>query len=218
MTGVQTCALPICTDARILPGNPIVGHAIGIGGTFAGALDTPQGPGTDLSVAIVAASLADNSAELVDALRGLFSDGVPPPPEWVARIPLVGERIDDYWRSLATDQSRMIEALKEMFVSARALLVQSGGYLAAGLLQLTLSVLVAFFLFRDGEAVGASVQRAASRVGGPDGQRLLQVAGHTISSVVYGILGTALAQGVLAGIGFVIAGVPGALLLGLATF
>ena len=50
------------TDARILPGNPIVGHAIGIGGTFAGALDTPQGPGADLSVAIVAASRRKTSA------------------------------------------------------------------------------------------------------------------------------------------------------------
>jgi len=47
---------------------------------------------------------------------------------------------------------------------------------------------------------------------------LLEVAGKTVNSVVYGILGTALAQGVLAGIGFLIAGVPGATLLGLATF
>lgn len=40
----------------------------------------------------------------------------------------------------------------------------------------------------------------------------------TIRGVVYGVLGTAFAQGTLAGIGFWIAGVPGALLLGFATF
>jgi len=62
------------------------------------------------------------------------------------------------------------------------------------------------------------VRDAASRVAGPDARHLLEVAGKTVNSVVYGILGTALAQGVLAGIGFLIAGVPGATLLGLATF
>jgi predicted PurR-regulated permease PerM len=44
------------------------------------------------------------------------------------------------------------------------------------------------------------------------------VAGKTVRGVVYGILGTALAQAVVAGIGFVIAGVPGAALLALLTF
>src|SRR5690606_698770 len=47
---------------------------------------------------------------------------------------------------------------------------------------------------------------------------LRDVAGGTIRGVVYGILGTAIAQGLLAGIGFAIAGVPAAALLGLVTF
>jgi predicted PurR-regulated permease PerM len=85
-------------------------------------------------------------------------------------------------------------------------------------MQLALSVLVAFFLFRDGEAAAARLQHATLRVAGPDARYLLDVAGQTVNSVVYGILGTALAQGVLAGIGFWVAHVPGASLLGLATF
>jgi predicted PurR-regulated permease PerM len=47
---------------------------------------------------------------------------------------------------------------------------------------------------------------------------LLGIMHDTVSGVIYGILGTGLAQGVLAAIGFVIAGVPGAVLLGGATF
>ena len=46
----------------------------------------------------------------------------------------------------------------------------------------------------------------------------MTVAGRTIRGVVYGILGTALAQAVMAGVGFLIAGVPGAVLLALLTF
>jgi predicted PurR-regulated permease PerM len=57
-----------------------------------------------------------------------------------------------------------------------------------------------------------------NRLAGVRAQRLANVAGATVVSVVYGILGTALAQGLLAGIGFYIAGIPLAALLGLATF
>lgn len=194
-------------------------NSVGARKTLAAALMTVAAALVLLApFAIVAAGLADNAAELIEALRGLIADGLPDPPSWVLGLPLIGERLDDYWRGLVHDHNRLIEALKATIVSGRAVLVTGGGYLVAGVLQLGLSVLVAFFLFRDGEAVGASVQRAAARVGGPGGRHLLEVAGQTVNSVVYGILGTALAQGVLAGIGFLIAGVPGALLLGMATF
>src|SRR5262252_129740 len=56
------------------------------------------------------------------------------------------------------------------------------------------------------------------RIGGERGRHLLTVAGNTVRGVVYGILGTALVQAVMAGIGFVIAGVPGVSLLALLTF
>jgi predicted PurR-regulated permease PerM len=57
-----------------------------------------------------------------------------------------------------------------------------------------------------------------SRLSGDRGRRLVGVAATTMRGVVYGIIGTAIAQGVAAGIGFLIAGVPAAPLLGLATF
>ena len=167
---------------------------------------------------IVVFGLADNAAELIDALRRIFENGLPDAPRWVRNLPLVGERVEAYWRALVHDENRLLDELRTMLVATRAFLLTGGGYLAAGVMQLALSVLVAFFLFRDGEAAAARLQQATLRVAGPDARYLLDVAGQTVNSVVYGILGTALAQGVLAGIGFWVARVPGASLLGLATF
>jgi predicted PurR-regulated permease PerM len=167
---------------------------------------------------IVAVGLADNAAALMEAFGGVFEPGLPDPPAWVKTLPLVGERMDAYWRGLTHDEGQLIEEIKNFIPPAREALVKGGGYLVAGVVQLALSVLVAFFLYRDGDAAAARVRDAASRVAGPDAWHLLDVAGKTVNSVVYGIIGTALAQGVLAGIGFLIAGVPGATLLGLATF
>lgn len=194
-------------------------HSVGGRKTLAAALMTVAASLVLLApFVIVIAGLADNAAQLMDALRRLFEHGLPEPGHWVRDLPLIGERLDAYWRSLVHDNDRLIEELRSMLVSARTLLVGAGGYLAAGVMQLSLSVLVAFFLFRDGEAAAARLQRAVLRVAGPDARYLLDVAGQTVNSVVYGILGTAMAQGMLAGIGFWIAGVPAASLLGMATF
>jgi predicted PurR-regulated permease PerM len=90
--------------------------------------------------------------------------------------------------------------------------------LGGGLVQLALSIFIAFFLFRDGVAIGQRVTAAVERIGGERGMHLLEVAGNTVRGVVYGILGTGLVQALMAGIGFLIAGVPGAALLALLTF
>jgi predicted PurR-regulated permease PerM len=80
------------------------------------------------------------------------------------------------------------------------------------------SILIAFFLYRDRVALGDRFRAAAVRVAGPNADLLIALATNTLHSVVYGILGTAVVQGVLTAIGLLIAGVPGAILLGLLTF
>jgi predicted PurR-regulated permease PerM len=166
----------------------------------------------------VAFSLADSASELIEALRKAFTDGPPALPDWITGLPLVGERLNAYWSSLSQDSSHLFEDLKGLIAPARSILVTGGGILFAGLLQLSLAVLVSFFLYRDGEAAAAKIKHISSRIGGARGRQMLRVAGTTVKSVVYGIIGTALAQGVVAGIGFLIAGVPGAAVLALATF
>jgi predicted PurR-regulated permease PerM len=55
----------------------------------------------------------------------------------------------------------------------------------------------------------------AVRLGGEKGRHLLFVAGSTMRSVVHGILGTAMVQGILAIFGLWISGVPGPVFLGI---
>jgi predicted PurR-regulated permease PerM len=79
-------------------------------------------------------------------------------------------------------------------------------------------VCIAFFFYRDGEKLVERVSDVAQRALGGYSLRLVTVVGNTVRGVVYGFLGTAMAQGVLAAIGFSIVRAPGALLLGLLTF
>jgi predicted PurR-regulated permease PerM len=171
-----------------------------------------------LPFAIVGITLADNVSALTGALRKWIEAGPPAPPQWLAKIPGVGAKAVDAWRSLASDTGKILEKSKDLIQFMSAWLLKGGLLLGRGLVELALSVLISFFLFRDGVSAAERLGRAVQRISGERGQRLLIVAGKTIRGVVYGILGTALVQAVLAGIGFFIAGVPAAALLALLTF
>jgi predicted PurR-regulated permease PerM len=84
--------------------------------------------------------------------------------------------------------------------------------------QVLISAFLAFFLLRDSETLSKRLRVVVLRLAGERGRHLIQVAGGTVHGVIYGILGTALAQGLVAWVGFWIAGVPGAVLLASLTF
>jgi len=167
---------------------------------------------------IVGISMADSVASLIDSVRAMAKDGPPDPPPWVANIPVVGKYIENYWLDLAHNTDRLTEMTAQFFKASRGWLLRRGFDIGQGVAQLSLSVFIAFFFYRDGQSVARSIKDTAKRIIGDRTQQFLELAGGTVKGVVYGILGTALAQGILAGIGFWIAGVPGALLLGFLTF
>jgi predicted PurR-regulated permease PerM len=115
-------------------------------------------------------------------------------------------------------QTRLGQMLTTIIDWAREWLPIIGYAVGQGVMQFVLSVLFTFFLFRDGEALAERLNIAVTRISGERGSRLIPVAGSTVRGVVYGILGTALVQGAVAFVGFLVAGVPGAVLLGFLTF
>ena len=167
---------------------------------------------------VVGFSLANDAGQLFEAGRRSLAEGPPLAPAWVSNLPMVGPRVATYWNDLVTDRSHLLEELKANLAPIQAFALGSGAVLARGLIELAFSVFIAFFLYRDGEVMARRLLATIVRIFGERGRHLAGLAVNTTRGVVYGILGTALAQGVLAGVGFVIAGVPAAALLGLITF
>jgi predicted PurR-regulated permease PerM len=167
---------------------------------------------------IVGSTLAENADRLGEFARGVIARGPPEPPAWIGKIPLIGERASAYWSTLAHDTGGLLDELRRFVEPLRGFAFRAGAVVGEGLLQLTLSVLIAFFFYRDGEAIMARVRAAVMRISPMRGEHMLGVARETTRAVVYGILGTALAQGVLMAIGLYIAGFKAAPLLGLVTF
>lgn len=171
-----------------------------------------------LPFVIIGAAVSDNVRDLTAAARSWTQTGPPAPPTWLQKLPLVGKRVVDHWQIVANDSEKLLELGKRLIAPTSAFLVTLGKMLISGLAQLALSILVAFFLFRNGESAAQRMVTTVERIADERGRRLLKVAGDTVRGVVYGILGTALIQAVMAGVGFFIAGVPGAGMLMLLTF
>jgi predicted PurR-regulated permease PerM len=168
-------------------------------------------------IGVLGTSLADNFARLSGNVLSAFENGPPPPPLWVAELPYVGRELTETWHYFADDTTRFADTVREYVGPATQWLLGLGTKLGSGVLDLVLSVVAAFFFFRDGAHGARRLKVMLEKLAGERGHRLLAVAETTISGVVYGMLGTALAQGALAAFGLWLAGVPGALFLGLIT-
>jgi predicted PurR-regulated permease PerM len=171
-----------------------------------------------LPFVIIGTTLAENVNQLTAAAKSWAEKGPPGPPDWLARVPVIGQHVAEYWQGLTADSAKLWTQAQQFIKPATTWLLHGGLALGSGLLQLALSIFIAFFLFRDGVSAATQLSTAVERISGEQGRHLLTVAGQTVRGVVYGILGTALVQAIATGIGLFIAGVPGTALLVLLTF
>ena len=176
---------------------------------------------------VLGSNLADQVAQASGWMRRLLSEGPPEPPRWVATIPLIGDGVYQSWEELTHNTEKLLNELSSTkflgdlgpyVLPAGEWLLKGAAILGRGTLELALSLFIAFFLYRDGIDGANRLQAAATRLWGDRAVHLLNVIGATVKSVVYGTIGTAIAQSILTGFGIWLAGVPGALLLGFLTF
>jgi predicted PurR-regulated permease PerM len=167
-------------------------------------------------VAMVAYSLAENIPAFYEMFQSFVEAGLPEPPGWLAGLPM-GGYLTDYWRHLASNQAELLALGQRFLEPAQKLLLATGVLLGKGVMQLILAVFVSFFFYRDGEALLRALGILMDRAVGSQAARVTEIINSTVRGVMIGLLGTALAQGLVAVIGFYIAGVPAVPLLGMAT-
>ncbi|WP_017902701.1 AI-2E family transporter [Pseudomonas asplenii] len=163
-------------------------------------------------------NLADHVRDAVTFVRDVQVDGLPEAPAWLAGVPIVGERLVGFWNTVDQQGAALMVAVKPYLGQVGNWLLARSAQIGGGILELTLSILFVFFFYRDGPRLAAFVLSLLERLIGERAGYYQELVAGTVQRVVNGVIGTAAAQAVLALIGFLIAGVPGALVLGLATF
>ena len=164
--------------------------------------------------ALLTISLAGNVSAIVEALNTVLLRGPAELPAWLRHMPIFGRQLVNYWNSVAAGG----EQAMAMAEPARHYLLVVANAIGQGLLQMMFAIFMGFFIYRDGDAWVQTLRRGLSKLAGDLGLEIMATIHKTVAGVVQGVFGTALVQATVAVIGFLIAGVPGPLLLGAATF
>jgi predicted PurR-regulated permease PerM len=135
---------------------------------------------------------------------------IPPPPPSIATWPIVGKRLSDLWRLASDNLSAAIQSFAPQLKTAANGLLAAAAGVGLGVLQFFVSIIIAGFLLANSEQCARVSRSVAIRFFGNKGEEFEALAGATVRSVTNGILGVAVIQSLLAGLGFLVVGIPGA--------
>lgn len=161
-------------------------------------------------------AIVDHSESVSAWVRGLVAQGLPPAPDWVSGLPVVGDRISSTWNDLAAHGT---SELFQQYVgphlaqAGQWLLSQVGG-LGGVLISFFLMAALAAIMYSQGEAGAELARRVGERLGGPNGRAAVTLTGQAIRSVALGVFVTALVQSLLGTLALAIVGIPYAGFLG----
>lgn len=164
------------------------------------------------------ANLAELIREAVAFIKNVQLEGLPEAPLWLSGLPMVGPRLATLWASLDQQGAALFANVRPYLGEVGNWLLARSAQLGGGMLELVLSLFLVFFFYRDGPSMARFAHGLLHRLIGDRAGHYLALIAGTVQRVVNGVIGTAAAQALLALIGFWIAGVPGAILLGLLTF
>jgi len=169
---------------------------------------------TGLAVTVIGASIISFISGLQDQ-----SATIPPPPQWLTDLPLVGHKLTETWTLVGTNLPAALAKYGETLKGPAAWLVSSAGGLAVGEVLFVISFAIAALLVAYGQSAAEFSQRLLERVTGSkaQGARLVMMTAATIRGVALGVIGVAVIQSLLIGAGFFAIGLQSAGLLTLAT-
>jgi predicted PurR-regulated permease PerM len=135
---------------------------------------------------------------------------VPPPSAGVANWPLIGAKLYPLWQLASENLQQALNQILPHLKGLSRWLLSIAGSASFGVIQFVLSIIIAGVLLAGAEGGQRFAQTLATRLAGERGNALVALAGATVGNVAAGILGVALIQSVLAGLGFLAVDLPGA--------
>lgn len=133
-----------------------------------------------------------------------------PPAQDLSKVPLVGEQIQDFWNSASSNMQGLIKSLEPQLRMLGKWLLSVAADAGVGLLHFIIAIVVAAVMLSKSESGWRVAHAIARRLAGSRGDRFADLSEAVVRSVSRGILGVALIQSLLAGLGMLAAGVPAA--------
>ena len=162
-----------------------------------------------LPFAFAVSTLLDVAHRGPELLGDYFTRGLGPPPDWLNRIPAVGNQLVAKWQEIAAGgRDALIEASRPYLGAAAQWAVSVTGGIGMVALNILLTVAMVAILYAQGEIAARGALAFGYRLGGERGMDVMRLAAQAVRSVALGVVVTALVQSVLAGLALWICGIP----------
>jgi predicted PurR-regulated permease PerM len=164
-------------------------------------------------LAVPVVLLTETVIEGIQALAAGVKEGsfaVPPPPASVGTWPIIGSPLYSLWNTASTNLSGLLQSLAPQLKAVVPGILSASAGIGLTVVQFVLSILVAGVLLANASGCATVTRSLANRLFGDRGPEFEDLAESTIRSVTNGILGVAVIQSVLAGLGFLVGRLPGA--------
>ncbi len=135
---------------------------------------------------------------------------IPAPPESIKDWPIIGKKLDSFWQLASRNLEEALAKLKPQFEVMGKWLLKAAAGAGITILQFLFSILIAGAFLFQAEISNQAARKIAARIAGTQGDTLVSLTVATIRSVAQGVLGIALIQSILSGLGMLVVGVPAA--------
>ena len=151
-----------------------------------------------------------NTAKTYSAQLDAGTLSVPPPSESVRSWPVIGAPLYDFWSMASDNLGAAISKITPQLKKFGMPLLSAAAGAGVGILKFVVSIIIAGVLLANDAGGGQAARAIATRLARERGTEAVELAVATVRSVTLGILGVALIQTLLASLGFLVVGVPGA--------
>ncbi len=159
-------------------------------------------------------TIIENAPHITALGKQVTTFKVSAPPEWIAEIPLIGNSATEFWqKAAATDSEEIAQKIAPYIRSTGGWLVAQAGSFGMILIHFLLTLILTALLYMNGEEAAEMVRKLARRIADERGEDAAMLAAMAVRAVAQGVVITALAQSILAGIGLAVVGIPFAALL-----
>lgn len=138
-------------------------------------------------------------------------------PEALRQIPGLEETLQRFKSILATEEGRRELLMQGAGAGPLGRLIEFGRNLLRNMLNVVITVFTLFFVYRDGASLEREARALLDRIDVGRGAQIIGSVRETVRAVFFGWLLTAAAQGLIAMLGYWIAGLSAPVLLGIAT-
>jgi predicted PurR-regulated permease PerM len=158
-----------------------------------------------LPIALVTYQIAQQSDLLSAWIAQSQKQGIPV-PDWVARLPVAADAIAQWWRENLTRPESAAAWLQN--IHAEAAVKTVGGQLLQRGFMLLVALIALFVILRHADLVARQLLMTADRVLGEPGEGLVEKTVDAVRGTVTGTVVVAVSEGLLIGVGYLLAGVP----------